>query len=124
MGANIEIIKSTDEFEPVGDIKVSYSKLHATTIGGDIIPTLIDELPLLAASTGSVSDSRRCATLITSSRTDRSAGSTSTSIPCTSDKSAAMASRRSWFRATSTRSVPRAASSLAKALPMPAVALF
>ena len=49
MGANIEIINPTDEFEPVGDIKVSYSKLHATTIGGDIIPTLIDELPLLAA---------------------------------------------------------------------------
>ena len=49
MGANIEIINSNDEFEPVADIKVSYSKLHATTIGGDIIPTLIDELPLLAA---------------------------------------------------------------------------
>ena len=49
MGANIEIINSNDEFEPVADIKVSYSRLHATTIGGDIIPTLIDELPLLAA---------------------------------------------------------------------------
>jgi len=49
MGANIEIINSNDEFEPVADIKVSYSRLHATTIGGNIIPTLIDELPLLAA---------------------------------------------------------------------------
>ena len=49
MGANIEIINSNDEFEPVSDIKVSYSKLHSTTISGDIIPTLIDELPLLAA---------------------------------------------------------------------------
>ena len=49
MGSNIEIINSNDEFEPVADIKVSYSKLHATTIGGEIIPTLIDELPLLAA---------------------------------------------------------------------------
>jgi len=49
MGANIEIINSNDEFEPVADIKVSYSKLHSTTISGDIIPTLIDELPLLAA---------------------------------------------------------------------------
>ena len=49
MGANIEIINSNDEFEPVADIKVSYSRLHATTIGGEIIPTLIDELPLLAA---------------------------------------------------------------------------
>ena len=49
MGANIEIINQTDSFEPVADIKVTYSKLHATCIGGDIIPTLIDELPLLAA---------------------------------------------------------------------------
>ena len=49
MGANIEIINRKDSFEPVADIKVSYSKLHATCIGGDIIPTLIDELPLLAA---------------------------------------------------------------------------
>ena len=49
MGANIEIINRTDSFEPVADIKVAYSKLHATCIGGDIIPTLIDELPLLAA---------------------------------------------------------------------------
>ena len=49
MGANIEIINQTDSFEPVANIKVTYSKLHATCIGGDIIPTLIDELPLLAA---------------------------------------------------------------------------
>ena len=49
MGANIEIINRKDSFEPVADIKVAYSKLHATCIGGDIIPTLIDELPLLAA---------------------------------------------------------------------------
>ena len=49
MGANIEIINRTNSFEPVADIKVAYSKLHATCIGGDIIPTLIDELPLLAA---------------------------------------------------------------------------
>lgn len=49
MGANIEILNQTDSFEPVADIRVTYSKLHATCIGGDIIPTLIDELPLLAA---------------------------------------------------------------------------
>lgn len=49
MGANIEIINRKDSFEPVADIRVTYSKLHATCIGGDIIPTLIDELPLLAA---------------------------------------------------------------------------
>ena len=49
MGANIEIINQTDSFEPVADIRVTYSKLHSTCIGGEIIPTLIDELPLLAA---------------------------------------------------------------------------
>ena len=49
MGANIEIINHTDAFEPVADISVSYSKLHSTTVEGDIIPTLIDELPILAA---------------------------------------------------------------------------
>lgn len=49
MGANIEIINRKDSFEPVADIRVTYSKLHSTCIKGDIIPTLIDELPLLAA---------------------------------------------------------------------------
>ena len=49
MGANIEIINPTDSFEPVADIRVTYSNLHSTCIEGDIIPTLIDELPLLAA---------------------------------------------------------------------------
>lgn len=49
MGADIEIINASNTFEPVADIKVSYSKLHSTTIEGALIPTLIDELPLLAA---------------------------------------------------------------------------
>lgn len=49
MGADIEIINSSNTFEPVADIKVCYSKLHSTTISGELIPTLIDELPLLAA---------------------------------------------------------------------------
>ena len=49
MGANIEIINRKNSFEPVADIRVTYSKLHSTCIKGDIIPTLIDELPLLAA---------------------------------------------------------------------------
>lgn len=34
--------------EPVADIMVEYSSLHATTIEGEIIPTLIDELPIIA----------------------------------------------------------------------------
>lgn len=33
--------------EPVADIVVRYSKLHGTTIEGAIIPTLIDEIPVI-----------------------------------------------------------------------------
>ncbi|KAB7672936.1 3-phosphoshikimate 1-carboxyvinyltransferase [Bacillus sp. B1-b2] len=49
MGANIEVIPdSEDSFEPTGTIIVSTSSLHSTTIGGDIIPRLIDEIPIIA----------------------------------------------------------------------------
>ena len=34
--------------EPVADVLVRYSSLKATTIEGEIIPTLIDELPMIA----------------------------------------------------------------------------
>lgn len=34
--------------EPVADLTVSSSKLHGTVIGGSLIPTLIDELPVIA----------------------------------------------------------------------------
>ena len=33
--------------EPVADILVKHSRLHGVTIGGSIIPTLIDEIPIL-----------------------------------------------------------------------------
>ncbi|WP_069997311.1 3-phosphoshikimate 1-carboxyvinyltransferase [Cellulosilyticum sp. I15G10I2] len=36
--------------EPVCDLRVRSSKLHGTTIGGSIIPTLIDEIPILAVA--------------------------------------------------------------------------
>ena len=36
--------------EPVCDLRVRYSKLHGTTIGGATIPTLIDEIPALAVA--------------------------------------------------------------------------
>jgi 3-phosphoshikimate 1-carboxyvinyltransferase len=36
--------------EPVADITVSTSDLKGTTIGGDIIPRLIDELPIIAVA--------------------------------------------------------------------------
>ncbi|UII54631.1 3-phosphoshikimate 1-carboxyvinyltransferase [Cytobacillus spongiae] len=49
MGANMEIIPTdADSCEPVGDIVIRYSKLTATTIQGEIIPKLIDELPIIA----------------------------------------------------------------------------
>lgn len=38
----------TDTAEPTADLIVKSSSLTGTTIGGDIIPTLIDELPIIA----------------------------------------------------------------------------
>ncbi len=49
MGANLEIRDlKTVSGEEVGDIKISYSQLNATTIEGEIIPRLIDEIPVIA----------------------------------------------------------------------------
>ena len=49
MGANIEILdKSFVCGEEVGDIRIKYSELQGTEISGDIIPRLIDELPVIA----------------------------------------------------------------------------
>ncbi len=49
MGANIEYINERSAGgEPVADLLVKHSHLHATTISGDIIPTLIDEIPMIA----------------------------------------------------------------------------
>lgn len=50
MGANITLLNENwDNGEPTADILVTSSSLHGTTIGGSIIPTLIDELPVVAA---------------------------------------------------------------------------
>ena len=49
MGGHIEILnKRVIAGEDVADIYVKSSPLHATTIEGDIIPTLIDEIPVIA----------------------------------------------------------------------------
>ncbi|MCR5655182.1 MAG: 3-phosphoshikimate 1-carboxyvinyltransferase [Lachnospiraceae bacterium] len=49
MGANITLCdKNEDNGEPVADLLVKSSTLHGTTIEGDLIPTLIDEIPILA----------------------------------------------------------------------------
>ena len=49
MGGNISYIdRRTVSGEEVADINVRTSSLHGTTVEGDIIPTLIDELPVIA----------------------------------------------------------------------------
>lgn len=49
MGADIEIEKtSADIGEPTADITVKTSELKGCVIGGDMIPTLIDEIPAIA----------------------------------------------------------------------------
>ena len=49
MGADIKILdKHTTASEEVGDILVTYSSLKSCTIEGDMIPRLIDELPVIA----------------------------------------------------------------------------
>lgn len=49
MGANITLLNErTEGGEAIADILVRTSKLHGTTISGYIIPTLIDEIPIIA----------------------------------------------------------------------------
>lgn len=49
MGADIELLNQKHDGEPTADILVRSSRLKGTVIGGAIIPTLIDELPMIAA---------------------------------------------------------------------------
>ena len=50
MGADLTLLNVRgQEGEPTADILVRHSALHGTTVGGSIIPTLIDELPMIAA---------------------------------------------------------------------------
>jgi len=49
MGGNVEILdKKIVSNEEVGDLRIKYSELKACTIEGEIIPRLIDELPVIA----------------------------------------------------------------------------
>lgn len=49
MGADITYLSKTEgKGEPTADLLVKTSNLHGTVIEGDIIPTLIDELPVIA----------------------------------------------------------------------------
>lgn len=49
MGADIQLMNVKEDGEPTADILVRSSNLKGTVIGGAIIPTLIDELPMIAA---------------------------------------------------------------------------
>ena len=49
MGANLELLNTRAQCgEPVADILVKHSELNGTVIEGVLIPTLIDELPVIA----------------------------------------------------------------------------
>ena len=49
MGANITYVNQTSASgEPTADLLVRSSSLHGTTVEGAIIPTLIDEIPMIA----------------------------------------------------------------------------
>lgn len=49
MGGDVTLVnESTDGAEPCADLLIRSSSLYATTIEGELIPTLIDELPVIA----------------------------------------------------------------------------
>ena len=49
MGSNLELLNTRTQCgEPVADVLVKHSELNGTVIEGDLIPTLIDELPVIA----------------------------------------------------------------------------
>lgn len=48
MGGNIEITNRVDNIEPYGDLTICTQSLHGTTITAEQVPTIIDEIPLIA----------------------------------------------------------------------------
>ena len=51
MGARITVLNERDVAgEPVGDLRVCHGPLRAFSISGDIIPRLVDEIPVLAVA--------------------------------------------------------------------------
>lgn len=64
MGARIEILNPREEAgEPVGDIKASYSSLCAIDLSPEKIPSLVDEVPLLAVLAATAKGKTRLAGL-------------------------------------------------------------
>ncbi len=50
MGASIHIEETREGIEPAGDLVVKSSALHGVEVGGDLIPRLIDELPVISVA--------------------------------------------------------------------------
>lgn len=48
MGGNITLLNENTDGEPTADLLVKSSSLHGITIEGDMIPTLIDEIPIIS----------------------------------------------------------------------------
>lgn len=48
MGADITLLNKNHDGEPTADLLIRTSSLHGTTVEGEIIPTLIDEIPMIA----------------------------------------------------------------------------
>ncbi len=60
MGAQITIENQRDiAGEPLGDLRVQSAPLRGTTIGGELIPRLIDEIPILAVAAACASGPTR-----------------------------------------------------------------
>jgi 3-phosphoshikimate 1-carboxyvinyltransferase len=57
MGAKVrEVVSECEEGEPQGEIRIQGDRLHGTVIGGDEIPSLIDEIPILAVAAALAQD--------------------------------------------------------------------
>ncbi|MDO4273409.1 MAG: 3-phosphoshikimate 1-carboxyvinyltransferase [Eubacteriales bacterium] len=48
MGADITLLNENTNGEPTADLLIRSGRLHGTTVGGEIIPSLIDEIPMIA----------------------------------------------------------------------------
>ena len=48
MGADITLLNQSTEGEPIADLLIRTSNLKGTTVEGAVIPTLIDEIPMIA----------------------------------------------------------------------------
>lgn len=48
MGARIESVQTADYPEPAGNLHISFSPLRNVAVNGEIVPNIIDEIPILA----------------------------------------------------------------------------